>query len=145
VREIIKTPEYVDLIDSIILADSMYAGFANPGTGDRSPKPEHVQSFIDFARLAVTGEKKFLIVYSSIVTKNYASAADCAQALVKSIGGKLKPVKPESLPCAAPELDYPLIARYDKGGLHVWGYGGDTPEAHMAPARTLADFWNIIK
>jgi len=144
VREILKSPEYVSMIRTVILADSMYAGFAEPGKG-RTPNPEHIQSFVDFAPLAVRGEKTFVITCSSGVPATYASTWECAHALIKELGGEMTKVDPNAYPSAAPWLDYPLIERYDAGGLHVWIYGGDDPKAHMAQARTLADIWAVIE
>lgn len=145
VREIIKTPEYVDLIESILLMDSMYAGYDDPESVERRPEPQHVDSFIDFAKLAVRGKKTFLISYSSIVPGTYASTEECARAVVEAVGGTMTPVAPGSHPSALPSLDFPLIARYDRGGLHVWGYAGDDANAHMTHARALADFWKALE
>lgn len=140
VREILKNPDYVEKIRSVVLADSMYASYIEPGV-DHRPLPEQMVSFIEYARLAVKGEKTFVVAYSSVHPGNYASTAECAAALVEALGGRLKPVAAGSLDASAPALDYPLIARYDRRGLHVWGYACDDPKAHMAQARALADFW----
>jgi len=145
VREILKSPEYVEMIDAVILADSMYAAFANPGTEDRTPREEHVSPFIDFARLAAKGNKIFIVAHASMVTKDYASPTDCARYLVSTLGESLEPVEPGSLPSSAPKLDYPLKTRFDAGGLHVWGYGGTDAKSHMAMARALADYWNSLE
>jgi hypothetical protein len=144
VREILKVPEYVDLIHSIVLADSNFAGYVD-AEKDRRPVPEHIATFIEFAKLAAVGKKLFVVAFSSVYPGTYASPRECAEAMMKAIGGRLKPVKPGSLPSAAPGLDYPLILRYDKGRLHVWGYGGNDPKAHMAQARALADFWRAVE
>jgi hypothetical protein len=145
VRELLKSPEYVELIDTLILADSLFASFAVPGGGDdRRPLPEHMKPFISFAQLAVKGEKTFVMSHCNIVTQSFASTADTAKALLEGVGGTFSQVPPDSILSAAPQLDYPLLYRYDRGGLHIWGYGGNTPKAHMAQARALADFWKVI-
>lgn len=142
VREIVKSPENVALIRTIILADSMYASFADgSGTTDRTPRLEHVASFIEFAKLAERGEKLFITTHCQQKPPNYAGTPDTAHLLVKTLGGEFAPADPASLPAAARGQEYPLLYRYDKGGLHVWGYGGDDPSAHMAQARALADLW----
>lgn len=142
VREIIKTPEYVDMIEAIVLADSFYASFAIEGGGeDRRPLPEHIEPFAAFARQAVAGDKTMIVAFSQIVTPNYASTADTAKALVEEIGGAFEPVEPSPELPSSLAPDYPLIMRYDAGGLHVWGYQGDGPKVHMAIARQLADYW----
>ncbi len=146
VREILKSPEYVDLIHTVVLCDSMYAGFAVPGGGtDRSPLPAHVASFVDFARLAVDGKKTFVVSFSQVQPAAYASTGDTAKYLVHEVGGELESVAPGSCPAADPGVDYPLLYRYDKGGLHVWGYAGDDAAAHISQARAVEDFWKALQ
>lgn len=142
VREILKSSEYVDLIDTIVLADSMYASFRSDE--DHRALPEHVESFVEFARLANEGRKTFLVVHASGLSPSYATTTECARAMLEEIGAEEEPVAPGSLPSADPSLEYRLISRYDHNSLHVWGYAGDTPEAHMAMARALADYWREI-
>ena len=86
----------------------------------------------------------FVTTHCQILTPNYASTVDTAKALVKAVGGKFRKVKRGSIPSASPDLDYPLLYRYDESGLHVWGYGGDDAKAHMAMARALADIWHVL-
>ena len=146
VREILKSPEYVNMIKTLILADSCYASFATPGGGaDRKPLPEQMEPFISFARLAADGKKDFVMTFSQLVTKDYASTSDTARALVAGVDGEFKNIPPDSILSANHYLKYPLLYRYDKGGLHVWGYGGDDPGAHMAQARATADFYQALK
>ena len=146
VREILKSPEYVNMITTLILADSCYASFATPGGGaDRKPLPENMAPFISFARLAADGKKDFVMSFSQLVTKDYASTSDTARALVAGVGGEFSNVPPDSFLSAHHLLKYPLLYRFDKGGLHVWGYGGNDPGAHMALARATADFYQALK
>ncbi len=153
VREILRTPEYVDLVNAIVLADSMYAGFENPGGEDRRPMPGHVEPFVQFARLAAEGKKVFVATHCQMLTKGYASAADTARYLVGQMGGELSPVNgsPETATpagdgAAAPaDAEFPLVSRYDRGGLHVWGYAGADARAHEVHAAGMADFWRAVE
>jgi len=145
VREILKSPQSVDLIQTVILADSLYAAFATPGVeGDRKPLPSQMEPFVNFARLAVQGKKTFLVTYCQLATTGYASTADTARDLVAQVEGEPTPVQPGALPASAPDLAYPLLVRYEKGGLHVWGYGGADAEAHVTHERALAEFWKAL-
>ncbi len=151
VREILRTPAYVDLVSSIVLADSMYAGFENPGGGDRRPAPGHVEPFVAFARQAAEGRKLFLATHCQMATTGHASSAETARYLVEQVGGQLMPVNggPETAPAgngetAPADLEFPLVCRYDRGGLHVWGYAGADDRAHEAHLRGMADFWRAL-
>lgn len=146
VREIVKSPHNVALIRAIILADSMYAGFTSAsGTDARTPVHEHVAPFIEFAKLAESGDKLFVTTHCQLNPGSYAGTHDTARYLIQSLGGEFTPVASNSMPAAAQGQEYPLLYRYDKGGLHVWGYGGDDPNAHMAQARALADLWRAAE
>lgn len=144
VREILRYPTYIKLVDTILLADSMYAAFANPGTDDRSPLPEHIAPFIGFAEGARKGEKIFVITFSSIQPDSFASTYDCARALVDSVGGSLETISETHRSDESKPLHYPPIYKYDEQGLHVWGYPGTDVRAHMAQARNLSEFWKVI-
>lgn len=145
VREILKTPRYVERIDTVVLVDSMYAGYDNPGSPSRRPWAEHVASLVDFTRLAAQGKKRVLITYSSILQGTYASTGECARAVVEAIEDSISPVESGVASQSTPEGNMPLIERFDRRGLHVWGYAGDNAQAHMAHARSLADFWLALE
>lgn len=145
VREIIKSPAYVRLIKTVVLADSCYASFAVKGGGaDRKPLPEHMEPFIDFANLALKGDKKMVMTFSHVPTQDYASTSDTARALVEGVSGNLLPVRKNTILASHFSLRFPLLLRYDNGGLHVWGYGGRDAKAHMAQARSIADFFAAL-
>ncbi len=143
IREIVKSPEYVDQTTAIVLADSMYASFTSDT--DHRPLRDHVSPWFPIARRAMAGDMLFVVAHSSGAPRTYAGTTATARAVVESVGGELQPVRPGSLPSADPSLDFPLITRFDRGGLHVWGYAGDDLNAHMAQARTLADFWRAVE
>jgi len=136
VRELLKTQGYFRLIHSIILCDSMYAGWG-PGPASR-PAEEHIAPWLAFAKAATRGEKRFVFTHSSVPTAAYASSADCAAALIEAVGARRVEVARGQLP-ATLDPDFPLLYRADLGRFHVWGYGGTDAQAHMTHPRHLAD------
>jgi len=144
VREILRDPRHVQRIRTILLADSLYAGYVDPADPKRRPVYGHIAPFVEFARLAVKGEKRFLITYSGVVPGTYASTEECARAIVEKIGGKIKPATRPVHRTLSQDSKYPLVGCYDRGGLHVWGYAGDDAKAHLAHVRALADFWTAL-
>ncbi len=145
VREILKEPRYVNRIQTVLLADSLYAGYADSNGAARQPVYRHIASFVEFARLAVDGKKRFLITYSSVVPGTYASTEECARAIVEALGGEITPFPSENSSSISADLSYPIVARYDCGGFHVWGYAGDDAKAHLAHVRSIADFWTALE
>lgn len=143
VREILKTPAYVRKISTVILTDSMYASYADQEKG--IPVQEHIQPFVDFAKLACNGEKTFLITYSLVVPGAYASTAECAAAIVHQLGGEPAKINSSQSVEDGDRASYPMIARYDHQGLHVWGFAGDDANAHTAHVHSLAELWMPIE
>jgi len=141
VREIIKTPAYVEHIRTIILADSIYAGRETNAV--RQPLREHIDVWVPFASAAIKGEKTFVFTYSAVPTTTYASSSECAHALVTALNVTDLEVPPSSTP-AASDKDFPLLRRADAGNLHVWGYGGTNAQAHTTHARHAADIWKAL-
>jgi hypothetical protein len=143
IREIVKSPRYVEMTTAVVLGDSMYASWTSEE--DHRPLRANIAPWFPIARRAARGEMQFLVCHSDGRPSTYAGTPDTAEAVVKAIGGHLTQVEPNSIPSADPDLPFPLATRYDRGGFHVWGYGGDDPIAHMAQARTMAEFWNALE
>jgi hypothetical protein len=146
VRELVKVPEYFELISRITLLDSLYARFNSAGERGRKvtePAFDHIEPWIPFAQAAVRGQKTFLITYSQVPTPSYASSGQTAEALMRAVGVPSQPLAANSSP-AASEPDYPLLRRADFGRFHVWGYGGKDQRAHLVHARHLGDFWQAL-
>jgi hypothetical protein len=143
VRELLKVPEYFELISRITLLDSLYARFDSGGERGRKvtgPAFDHIEPWVPFAQAAIKGQKTFLITYSQVPTPSYASSEQTAEALMRAVGVPSQPVAANSNP-AASDPDYPLLRRADFGRFHVWGYGGKDQRAHLVHGRRLGDFW----
>jgi hypothetical protein len=144
VREILKSPVNSRRISAVVLADSLYASRTTDSLGRAVPDPAQMASFIDFARMAARGEKQMLVAHTTIVTPTYCSTVETADALIQALGGTREAVTTGSLAAATEGTSFPLTSRCDIGAFHVWGYEGRTGHAHMAVARTIADFWSAL-
>jgi hypothetical protein len=95
-----------------------------------------------FAAAAAEGKKLFTITHSKIEPRDYASAEETANELLKAVGGQRLEVGAQPAKVTLPAtvgvwskeaerwLEQTTEARL--GGLHVRGYVGQTPEHHMA-------------
>ncbi|MCC7494470.1 MAG: hypothetical protein IT204_19085 [Fimbriimonadaceae bacterium] len=139
VREILKIPQYCQLIRRVVLCDSLYAGF-EPGPADqpRQAARENMAPWDELLQAAVAGRQTFCLSFSQVPTGTYANTALCAEALARSAGATWQPVAPGSLPAAA-DPAFPLLRRVDRGRLHLWGYAGEDAAAHLTHVRHLAD------
>jgi hypothetical protein len=146
VRELLKSPENLKLIQGIVLLDSMYAAYeARQDEAElRKPAREQIDVWVPFARSAIRGRKTFVFTYSAVPTDKYASSSECALALVAALGTAGGPVEPGSNAAAAAP-DFPLRYRSDEGNFHVWGYGGEDASAHLTHVRHMADVWRALE
>lgn len=135
VREWVKQPEVFAKMRRVILGDSLYGSLLEGP--ERVPDPAHILVWEPLARTAISGEKEFLISVSEVKTPTYASSSECAHALVKAVGGTMAPID-------SGRGMFPLRSVFDQGKFHVWQYGGDDGQAHMAHARHLAVFWKAL-
>ncbi len=144
VRRLLAFPEVVDKTEAVVLADSLYASATTDSLGVRVPDPEQMKPFIEYASLAAAGKKKMVVAHSQIPITSYCSTKETADAIITALQldkTELTDLPPEA---AARGLDFPLVSRADRGGLHIWGYAGDNKKVHMALARALADLWRSI-
>jgi hypothetical protein len=146
VRELVKSPEYCKIIRRIVLLDSMYAGLEpeEKGSTNRRPLAAQIDVWVPFARAALRGEKTFVLTHSQVPTTTYASSSECAEALLQRVGGEARAVAANSIP-AANDPNFPILARTDRGGFHVWSYGGVDAQAHLTHARHMADVWRALE
>jgi hypothetical protein len=141
VREIVKWPEYRQLVRRIVLCDSMYGSFA-PGSTTR-PAEEHVAPWVEFARMAERGEKTFVLTHSQVPTATYASTAQCAAALIEALGLS-RSILNQGDTWDKPDRNFLLLSVTEVGNFYVWEYEGSDAQAHLAHVRHLADVWKAL-
>jgi len=135
VRELLKSDEIYEQIDTLVMADSIHAGFA----GDpqrRQVNSDHMQGFLRFARDAAEGRKTMVISHSQIKPETYASTTETADYLLGQTEVEREPADEEW----AEGLH--LLSRAEKGRLVILGFGGDTGPDHM---RHLWNLWRFMK
>jgi hypothetical protein len=146
VREIVKSPEHVALLKRIVLADSSYGSLneSHLAQDKRVVASEHVEPWLEIARLAQGGGKTLLMMTSDIAPDTYAGTHEVARAVAEALQLEIKPIPADSCPAAESGLAYPLHTRADSGGFHWWAYGGNDAVVHMTIARHIADAWETL-
>jgi hypothetical protein len=131
VRELLKSPDYREVIDGVLAADSLYA---STDPRDASPVDEQMADYKRYADLAVAGEKVFILTHTEVPTPTYESTRDTADELLKHLG-----IEPEGVDQRTPAgLHFVRHAR--RGGFTLWGSPGATGEAHMEHLRQMAEW-----
>ena len=85
IRHLLKDKKWFDRIDTILAADSIYAGFVNNDATTRIVNPDNMKDFRRFAELAAQGKKTFIVTHSQERTPTYASTRECAEDLIQHL------------------------------------------------------------
>jgi hypothetical protein len=133
VRQMLQDPPTFDRISTVVLADSLYAGFIGD-PAKREVDPTNMEAFLHFAREAVTGKKRFVLTHTQLFTPTYASTVDTADYLLKALGGERKPVERDW----GGELTE--LGEWSKGNFLLYSFKGDTGPEHMLHLRNLWQF-----
>lgn len=133
VREILKTPAHFRQVQSIIAADSIYAGLA-PNQPERSVDSAHMHDFLQFARLACEGRSTFVVSHSAQAT-SYASTTETADYLLHALNLPRQPVPPSS------SGDWQPATRAARGRFLVLGFDGADGPDHLQHLRRIDRLW----
>ena len=133
VREILKTPEHFERIDTLFAADSLYASLEK-GIATRQPLDAHMRDYVCFAKLASEGKKSFVITHTSQET-TYASTTETADYLLESVGIVRQAVSHRD------GEGLLLKSNATKAKLDVLGYEGVTGNDHMQHLRQIYRVW----
>ncbi len=138
VRELLRDPGIFARIDTLVMADSIYAGFAGD-PAERRVNPANMEGFLNFAREAAAGRRRLLISHSQLPTPSYASTVETADYLIAQLGGRRE----------ATTEDWPdglrLRSQFRRGRCEILGFDGDTGADHMQHLRQLRLFFERIK
>jgi len=124
VNEILK--QYTSEIDAVVLLDGLHAAWDQRlarGFGPAKVAAGPIQPTVEFARLALAGDKIFVFTHSEIDPMLYPSTSLTARFLLDDLGLSAEPAKPSDDP-------FGLLSAVDVLGLHVWSYRGNDKPAH---------------
>ncbi len=124
VREILKDPANRDLIDAIVLADSLHTSYVPEG----KPGPldtDLLQPFLEFAHAAVAGGKCMIVSHSEVFPGTFASTTETADYLIESLHLKRRPVLKWG------PLGMQQLSEVRRGRLLILGFAGNTAPDHV--------------
>lgn len=140
VRELLKAQVSFERIDALILADTLYAGFARPAVGDERPEPDprNLEGFVRYAREAAAGRRALLMTYCDLLPPGYAATRETAAALRAAVG-----VRGEACAVGWPD-QLTLTHRARIGRFATYGFAGDDGAAHMRHLRGLWMWYRLV-
>jgi hypothetical protein len=153
VRQLLKEQKYVDRIDAILCADSVYAGLKSGETG-RAVDPADMAGFRRFAELAAQGKKTFVVTHSQLHTPSYASTVETAEDLIVHVKAQRRTIDAAGTAPSSGSASgaaegtaegIKVLTRADKGRFHVVGCAGDDGQAHMQHLHNLSAWLKMLK
>lgn len=136
VREILKSPGALEQIDSLVAADSIYAGL-DESLAERVVSAENMSGFLKFAELAVQGKKAFVITHSAQQTP-YASTTETADYLLNSLAIS----RERQVVDWSNSLHQTSLGR--AGQFLVFGFSGESGPDHVEHLRQIDRIWNRL-
>jgi hypothetical protein len=136
-RELLKVPEHFARIDTLVMADSLYAGYE----GDPSlhhVDPALMEGFRRFALEAAAGRKTFVLTHSAQVPEGYGSTTETADYLIRAVGGD-----PEKTETAWAD-GWTQSRQFTRGRFLVLGFDGSEAVDHMRHLRGIDSIWKAI-
>lgn len=137
VRELLKQPEAYGRIGTLVMADSIYCGYAGDPT-EKQVDAELMKGFVAFAKDAAEGRKRMVVSHSGQVPEGYASTTETADFLIAAVNGERSEEREEW------EGGLRLVSEAARGQFAVLGFAGAGPEDHMAHLRGLRGFFGRV-
>lgn len=131
VRQLLKQPAAFERIGTLVMADSIYCGYAGD-IAEKRVDPELMAGWVRFARLAAEGQRRMAVSHTRQVPEGYASTTETADYLIRELGGARTVVAPES---GGP---LKIQSRFTRGQLEIFGCDGEKAEDHMRHLRSLS-------
>jgi hypothetical protein len=130
----------IDPLDAILVTEGIHASYLEED--DTQLNPRAMAPFTDAARAAARGDILFSITHTDVDPPSYAGTKVTADYLLQIVGAARFPRYDDEAYVNIVAAKGAVAKRKEKrmraqsearlGGLHVRGYGGETPEHHMA-------------
>jgi hypothetical protein len=121
-------------VDGVLLLDGLHTSYV----GDRKVDPVAMQPFLDYARAAMAGEKRFIFTHSEIFPGTFASTTETSDYLIQQLGLKRTPVVrwgPRGMQ---------QISELHTGGLTILGFAGNSAPDHIDQFHSMPEFLQLL-
>ena len=95
VRAILRVPRHFARVDAVLLLDGMHTSYLPEGTVlERGGELDttNLVAFVELARVAIRGEKRFVVTHSEIFPGTFASTTETTDWLLRTLGLHRTPV-----------------------------------------------------
>jgi hypothetical protein len=139
VRAILKS--HASMLDGIVLLDGLHTDYVPAGrllSQGGALNGEKLEGFVEFARLAAEGKKRFVMTHSEIFPGTYASTTECADYLINALHLQRRPV----LQWGPGGMQ--MLSETQHHGLTILGFAGNSAPDHIDHFHGLSAFLKMI-
>lgn len=141
VRAILSEENNLPMIGGVLLLDGLHTSYVPEGKvlAEGGMLDESLLApFLRFARLAVAGEKRFVITHSEIFPGTFASTTETADYLLDRLGLHRTPVLHWG------PMGMQQLSEVRAGRFHLLGFAGNTAPDHVDHLHGLAAFLTLL-
>ena len=129
-------PSLYARVDRVLLIDGIHTGYLGDGPGkgpglESVVDPEPLDAFLQLARDAAAGRKRFTITHSEIFPGTYASTTECTDWLLGQLGLRRRAV------LAWGPMGLRQLSDARAGRFHLMGFAGNTAPDHVDQLHAL--------
>lgn len=128
-------------VDGVLLLDGLHTDYVPHGVvlyEGGLLNTEKLDPFLDFARLAVDGDKRMVVTHSEIFPGTFASTTETTDYLIRELGLERRPV----LEWGPGGMQ--LLSRTEAGRLTILGFAGNTAPDHIDHLHALPEFLRLL-
>lgn len=141
IRQILKTPESYQRVDSVLLIDGMHTGYVDgkPGPLESRINPDNLEVWLQLSRDAIQSRKRMVVTHSEIFPGTFASTTETADYLVTQLG-----LAPHTVLKWGP-MGLQQLSEAKAGRLLLIGYAGNSAPDHVDQLHSLPVFLKWLK
>jgi hypothetical protein len=142
IRSILREPRHFAAVDAVLLIDGLHTGYLPDGkvvAEGGALDPANLEIFLEYARAAIRGEKRFLITHSEIFPGTFASTTETTDYLLDALGLKRTPTVrwgPRGMQ---------QLSEARQGRLQVLGFAGNSAPDHIDQFQSLPELLDRLE
>jgi hypothetical protein len=136
VRELLRQPASVSRVDRVVAIDGIHTDYVDgkPGPLESRLETGKLEPWLAFAREAVAGRKRLLVLHTEIFPGTFASTTETADWLVRELGLRRRAVARRG------PMGTVVLGDTREGRLRIQGYAGNSAPDHVDLLHALPDW-----
>jgi len=138
-RELLRQPAAVSRVDRIVAIDGIHTDYVDgkPGPLESRIETGKLEPWAAFAREAMAGRKRLLVLHTEIFPGTFASTTETADWLIRELGLRRRAVARWG------PMGTVLLSDTRAAGLRIQGYAGNSAPDHVDLLHALPDLLRI--